>query len=82
MLPYSLGSAATSAISGVVVTRVGHYRPIIFISWAIMTLGFGLMIRLSNTSNQYVVYALCRFPLLMLPFRTEQNRCYIHLSLR
>lgn len=55
MLPYSLGAAFTSAISGIYVTRVGRYRPVLFFSWAVMTLGFGLMILLNNTSNLCVI---------------------------
>jgi MFS family permease len=51
MLPYSLGAAATSAMSGIYITRVGTYRPVLFVGWAIMTLGFGLMTMLSNTST-------------------------------
>ncbi|KIJ69250.1 hypothetical protein HYDPIDRAFT_80094 [Hydnomerulius pinastri MD-312] len=51
MLPYSLGGAALSAISGLVVTRTGSYRPIMWGAWAVMTLGWGLMIQLDSTSN-------------------------------
>jgi hypothetical protein len=55
MLPYSLGAAVTSATSGIYVTRVGTYRPVLFFAWAVMTLGFGLMIMLDNTSNLCVI---------------------------
>ncbi|KAH7912244.1 major facilitator superfamily domain-containing protein [Hygrophoropsis aurantiaca] len=54
MLPYSLGGAATSAISGIVVTRTGSYRPIMWFAWIVMTLGWGLMIQLDNTSSTAV----------------------------
>lgn len=55
MLPYSLGAAAASTVSGIIITRVGKYRPVLWGSWAIMTLGFGLMIMLDNTSNLCVI---------------------------
>lgn len=51
MLPYSLGSSLVSAMGGVIVTRWGRYRPIIWGSWVIITLGFGLMIMLDNNST-------------------------------
>ena len=58
MLPYSLGSATISAVSGMVVTRTGSYRPTIWFGWAVMTLGFGLMIMLDNSTTVYV-YIQC-----------------------
>ncbi|KAG2122925.1 MFS general substrate transporter [Suillus clintonianus] len=51
MLPYSLGCSAMSAVSGIVVSRTGSYRPIIWFGWAAMTLGYGLMIMLDNTTT-------------------------------
>ncbi|KAF8844500.1 MFS general substrate transporter [Paxillus ammoniavirescens] len=51
MLPYSLGAALLSATSGFVVSRTGSYRPIIWGAWVVMTLGWGLMTMLDNTSN-------------------------------
>ncbi|KAH7929758.1 MFS general substrate transporter [Leucogyrophana mollusca] len=54
MLPYSLGGAALSAISGIIVTRTGSYRPIMWFAWVVMTLGWGLMIQLDNTSSTAV----------------------------
>ncbi|KAG1741596.1 major facilitator superfamily domain-containing protein [Suillus lakei] len=51
MLPYSLSAAGMSAVSGFVVTRTGTYRPITWFGWTVMTLGFGLMIMLDNTST-------------------------------
>ncbi|KZT26422.1 MFS general substrate transporter [Neolentinus lepideus HHB14362 ss-1] len=60
MLPYSLVSSLVSAAGGVIVTRWERYRPIIWFSWAVMTLGFGLMIGLDDTSTtaQQEVYPL------------------------
>ncbi|KAF9246286.1 MFS general substrate transporter [Melanogaster broomeanus] len=51
MLPFSLGSALVSAISGPIVARTGSYRPIVWGAWVVMTLGWGLMTMLDSTSN-------------------------------
>ncbi|KAI6028637.1 major facilitator superfamily domain-containing protein [Pisolithus orientalis] len=51
MLPFSLGSALLSIISGIIVTRTGSYRPVMWGAWAVMTIGWGLMIMLDSTSN-------------------------------
>ncbi|SJL00547.1 related to multidrug resistance proteins [Armillaria ostoyae] len=60
MLPFSLGSSLTSATMGYVVSRTGEYRPVIWISWAVFTLGYGLMIMLDSYSNtaEKVLYPL------------------------
>ncbi|EPQ58765.1 hypothetical protein GLOTRDRAFT_91759 [Gloeophyllum trabeum ATCC 11539] len=50
-LPYSLSSSLVAAISGVIITRWGRYRLLIWCSWALMTVGFGLMIMLDNDST-------------------------------
>lgn len=49
-LPYSLGSSACAAVSGVIVARTGRYRPVLWIGWVLMTLGFGLMIMLEENT--------------------------------
>ncbi|KAG1782675.1 MFS general substrate transporter [Suillus placidus] len=51
MLPYSLCCALMSAVSGIVVTRTGSYRPTMWFGWVVMTLGWGLMIMLDSTST-------------------------------
>ena len=51
MLPFSLSGAVQSALSGMVVTRTGSYRPIIWGGWAVMTIGWGLMVMLDSTSG-------------------------------
>ncbi|KAJ7581208.1 MFS general substrate transporter [Mycena floridula] len=51
MLPFSLGGAFMSAISGVVVSIIKRYRLILWFSWAIFTLGYGLMTTLDSHSN-------------------------------
>lgn len=51
MLPYSLGGAATSIISGLIVTRVKKYRAILWFAWSVMTIGYGLMTMLDSHSS-------------------------------
>ncbi|KAH9958274.1 MFS amino acid permease [Russula dissimulans] len=60
MIPFSLGASITSVAAGVVVTLTGVYRAIIWGSWAIMVLGWGLMTTLDDHSNtaQKVLYPL------------------------
>ncbi|PPQ63069.1 hypothetical protein CVT24_005924 [Panaeolus cyanescens] len=60
MLPYSLGCAFTSALSGVVVTRTGKYREVIWGGNAVFVIGMGLMIMLDANSSmaEKVVFTL------------------------
>ncbi|KJA27390.1 hypothetical protein HYPSUDRAFT_35275 [Hypholoma sublateritium FD-334 SS-4] len=60
MLPYSLGCAATSAVSGIVVSRTGQYRPVMWVAFAIFATGMGLMTMLDSLSSVAVkvVYPL------------------------
>ncbi|KAJ3895681.1 major facilitator superfamily domain-containing protein [Lentinula edodes] len=51
MLPFSLGSAFMSAISGIVVSKTREYRLVMWISWAIFVVGYGLMTMLDSHSN-------------------------------
>lgn len=51
MIPFSLGAAIISAVAGIAVTRTGTYRGIIWAAWAMMILGWGLMITLDDRSN-------------------------------
>ena len=51
MLPFSLSGALMSIVSGQIISRTGRWRPVMWVSWAIMTLGWGLMITLDDTSN-------------------------------
>ena len=51
MIPFSLGASLAAIISGVLVTRIGAYRAVIWASWAIMVLGWGLMTTLDDRSN-------------------------------
>ncbi|KAI0082659.1 MFS general substrate transporter [Panus rudis PR-1116 ss-1] len=60
MLPFSLGAAGVSALSGQVVTRTGKWRPVMWFAWVIIVLGYGLMIQLDEQSNtaEKVLYLL------------------------
>jgi hypothetical protein len=51
MIPFSLGASVMSAVAGIAVTRSGAYRGIIWAGWAVMILGWGLMITLDDHSN-------------------------------
>ncbi|KAF8798178.1 MFS general substrate transporter [Phlegmacium glaucopus] len=51
MLPFSLGAAVLSAISGIVVSRTGLYRPVMWFGYALFALGMGLMIMLDANSS-------------------------------
>jgi len=50
-LPYSLGCAFTSAFTGLVITKTGDYRYLMWICFAVFTLGMGLMTQLDGYSN-------------------------------
>ncbi|KAJ7595119.1 major facilitator superfamily domain-containing protein [Mycena floridula] len=51
MLPFSLGGAFMSAMSGLAVSIIKRYRFILWLGWAISILGYGLMITLDSHSN-------------------------------
>ncbi len=57
MIPFSFGAAAFSALSGVVVSRIGQYRPVIWVSFAFFTIGYGLMTMLDAYSTRSVFSA-------------------------
>ncbi|KAK7036578.1 hypothetical protein VNI00_011511 [Paramarasmius palmivorus] len=52
MLPFSLVSSVMSFCSGMVVGKTGRYRPVFWTGFVLMTLGFGLMIRLDDRSSR------------------------------
>lgn len=54
MLPYSLGSAVVSAMTGQIITLTGRWRPIMWFAWTIVVLGYGLMLQLDDKSNECV----------------------------
>ncbi|KIM48915.1 hypothetical protein M413DRAFT_438091 [Hebeloma cylindrosporum] len=51
MLPFSLGCAVMSIFAGIVVSRTGQYRPVMWVSYAIFAVGMGLMIMLDDNST-------------------------------
>ncbi|KAN0140986.1 MFS general substrate transporter [Lactarius tabidus] len=51
MTPFFFGISVMAAVSGFVLTRTGAYRGIIWASWAVMLLGWGLMTTLDDHSN-------------------------------
>ncbi|KAI0079120.1 MFS amino acid permease [Panus rudis PR-1116 ss-1] len=60
VLPSTLGSSAAGVIAGFIVVALGDYRQVIWTSWTIMTVGFGLLIMLDEKSSLAVqlVYQL------------------------
>lgn len=61
MLPFSLGCAVTSAVAGIIVSRTGQYRPMMWGSFAVFTLGMGLMTMLDSHSSTYVFFFFCLY---------------------
>lgn len=51
MLPFSLGSALLSVVAGLIITRTKDYRIVVWFSWAIFVLGYGLMTTLDSNSS-------------------------------
>ncbi|KAF8843667.1 MFS general substrate transporter [Paxillus ammoniavirescens] len=51
MIPFSLGTSIISVVSGIVLSKSGKYRVIMWASYVLMTLGMGLMITLDYTSS-------------------------------
>ncbi|TFK59104.1 MFS general substrate transporter [Pluteus cervinus] len=51
MLPFSLGLALMSAVSGIITSRTGEYRMVMWFGFAVFTLGMGLMTMLDITST-------------------------------
>ncbi|KAF8843668.1 MFS general substrate transporter [Paxillus ammoniavirescens] len=51
MLPFSLGAAMISVVSGIALSKSGKYRVIMWASYVVMTIGMGLMIMLDYTSS-------------------------------
>ncbi|KAJ7048263.1 MFS general substrate transporter, partial [Mycena amicta] len=51
IIPFSLLSSATSVVGGVIVSRMGDYRPIMWLAYVIMAIGYGLMIMLDERSS-------------------------------
>ncbi|SNX85597.1 related to multidrug resistance proteins [Melanopsichium pennsylvanicum] len=52
MLPYALVSSILSSLTGVGMSKFRAYRPFLWIGWAIMVIGHGLMATLNASSSQ------------------------------
>ncbi|PAV18984.1 MFS general substrate transporter [Pyrrhoderma noxium] len=50
-LPMSLGSSVMAIASGLIVSKSGRYRPVVWAGWLVMTVGFGLMIMLDQDTS-------------------------------
>ena len=57
-LPFILGSAGVSIISGFIVSKMGRNRPAIWFGSTLFTIGTGLMTMLDYTSSMYVFFLL------------------------
>ncbi|KAF7331534.1 Membrane transporter [Mycena kentingensis (nom. inval.)] len=51
IIPFSLLSSATSAMGGFIVTLMGDFRPVMWFSYGIMAIGYGLMILLNERTS-------------------------------
>ncbi|KAF7318122.1 Membrane transporter [Mycena chlorophos] len=51
LIPFSLLTSITSAGGGIVVSKMGDYRPVTWLGWGIMAIGYGLMIMLDSHSK-------------------------------
>ncbi|KAJ7083146.1 MFS amino acid permease [Mycena belliarum] len=51
IIPFSLLSSVTSALGGFAVSKMGDYRPIMWISYVIMVVGYGLMILMDERTS-------------------------------
>jgi hypothetical protein len=63
MIPYSFASSITSVIGGLLIAKTGRYRVIIWVAWAIMVLGYGLLTMLNERSSVYVYCYMRLVPL-------------------
>ena len=52
MLPFALISSIMSSVSGLVLTRIRAYRPVLWFGFSVMLLGYGLMCKLDETSSR------------------------------
>ncbi|KAG0140923.1 hypothetical protein CROQUDRAFT_52526 [Cronartium quercuum f. sp. fusiforme G11] len=51
MLTYNLGTSLFSALWGLVLSKLGDYRQILWVGWGFQALGYGLMIQLNEYSS-------------------------------
>ncbi|KZP30714.1 MFS general substrate transporter [Athelia psychrophila] len=60
MMPFTVGGAVLSIAAGFVVSKTGAYRPTVWVGWAVMVLGYGLMISMNEKTSlaQQDIYIL------------------------
>ncbi|CAG7851758.1 Uncharacterized MFS-type transporter C1399.02 [Serendipita indica DSM 11827] len=51
MIPFSFGGAIFAIVGGQIVSRTGSYRPTLWASWVVTTLGMGLFYLLDNKTS-------------------------------
>ena len=51
MLSFSLGASVLSAVAGIIVTKTGSYRSVMWFGYTLFTTGMGLMIMLDAYSS-------------------------------
>lgn len=39
-MPFSLGSALVAIVSGIILSKIGKYRPVLWVGWVVMTIGY------------------------------------------
>lgn len=54
MIPFSFGAALASVVSGLVVSRTGQYLHLIWFSFVLFTIGYGLTTMLDAYSSRFV----------------------------
>lgn len=59
LLPTVLLSVPVGILTGAIITMTGRYRPIHFVSFALMTIGLGLFTRF-NSSTSKAVWVICQ----------------------
>lgn len=51
-LSFVLGASFASIISGIIISKTGHYRPMMWFGWMVTTLGYGLLIMLEENTSK------------------------------
>ncbi|KAJ6473279.1 major facilitator superfamily domain-containing protein [Mycena sanguinolenta] len=51
IIPFSLFTSVTSSLGGYIVSRMGDYRPVMWFAYAVMAVGYGLMIMLDERTS-------------------------------
>ncbi|KAF7354722.1 Membrane transporter [Mycena sanguinolenta] len=51
IIPFSVFSSVTSGLGGFIVAMMGDYRPVMWVGYAVMAIGYGLMIMLDERTS-------------------------------